>query len=241
MPILRTARNLDNVSAASVLKNVSPSVIQGRWPAQTPHVSAVDGAISTSELIAQRRSTRVAVVSALNQLLDLKDLSLGTRSMRLAEWGVQAGRQLGLDSSSLQDLEVAALLHDIGKIGIPDMILGKPGALTEVERDQMRKHPEYSWAVLRTIPGFERASLFALHYHEAYDGDSFVRLFGSGNLPQIQHSLYTNNCDIGFQLGPDGKRIIVVSCIDNLMKGAAGQAVQNMNLMCGFGEDEGLR
>jgi N-acetyl-gamma-glutamyl-phosphate reductase len=77
-------------------------------------------------------------------------------------------------------------------------------------------------------------------YHEAYAGDPFIRIFGSGNLPQIQHSLYTNYCDLGFELAPGGKRIIVVSCLDNLMKGAAGQAVQNMNLMCGFGEDAGL-
>ena len=78
-------------------------------------------------------------------------------------------------------------------------------------------------------------------FREAYDGEGFERLFGAGSLPQIQHSLYSNHCDLGFELAPGGRRLIVVSCLDNLMKGAAGQAVQNMNVMCGFAEDEGLR
>lgn len=78
-------------------------------------------------------------------------------------------------------------------------------------------------------------------YRAAYPaGSGFVRLFGAGALPQIQYSLYTNHCDIGFELSPDGRKLTVVSCLDNLLKGAAGAALQNMNLMCGFGEKEGL-
>lgn len=77
-------------------------------------------------------------------------------------------------------------------------------------------------------------------FRAAYDSERFIRLFGSGLLPQLQHSLYTNICDIGFQLAPDNRRLIVVTCLDNLMKGAAGQAVQNMNVMAGFPEEDGL-
>ncbi len=62
----------------------------------------------------------------------------------------------------------------------------------------------------------------------------------SAHLPQIQHSVRTNYCDIGFKLAKDGRRCIIVSCLDNLLKGAAGQAVENMNLMCGWDEAEGL-
>jgi N-acetyl-gamma-glutamyl-phosphate reductase len=74
-----------------------------------------------------------------------------------------------------------------------------------------------------------------------YAGKPWVRVFGAARLPQIKFSLNTNFCDIGFSLSPDGKRAVLVSCIDNLLKGAAGQAVQNMNLMFGFGEKEGLQ
>ncbi len=76
---------------------------------------------------------------------------------------------------------------------------------------------------------------------EFYAGKPWVRVFGAARLPQIKFSLNTNYCDIGFSLSPDGKRAVLVSCIDNLLKGAAGQAVQNMNLMFGFDEKEGLQ
>ena len=67
-----------------------------------------------------------------------------------------------------------------------------------------------------------------------------MRLRGSKHLPQIQYIVKTNYCDIGFELERNGSRLVVVSCLDNLLKGAAGQAVQNMNLMCGWNESEGL-
>lgn len=73
-----------------------------------------------------------------------------------------------------------------------------------------------------------------------YTGSPMVRLHSAGDLPQIQHVVRTNFCDIGFELAPDGKRLVLVSCLDNLLKGASGQAVQNMNVMCGWNESEGL-
>jgi N-acetyl-gamma-glutamyl-phosphate reductase len=76
---------------------------------------------------------------------------------------------------------------------------------------------------------------------EFYAGKPWVRIFGSSKLPQIKFSRNTNYCDIGFSLSPDGTRVVLVSCIDNLLKGAAGQAVQNMNLMFGFDEKAGLQ
>jgi N-acetyl-gamma-glutamyl-phosphate reductase len=76
---------------------------------------------------------------------------------------------------------------------------------------------------------------------EFYAGKPWVRVFGEAKLPQIKFSRNTNYCDIGFSLSPDGTRAVLVSCIDNLLKGAAGQAVQNMNLMFGFDEKAGLQ
>lgn len=73
-----------------------------------------------------------------------------------------------------------------------------------------------------------------------YSGKPWVRVFAQPQLPQIQFSLRTNFCDVGLTLAPDGKRLVLVSCLDNLLKGAAGQAVQNLNLMLGWDEREGL-
>lgn len=75
-------------------------------------------------------------------------------------------------------------------------------------------------------------------YKNFYKGKPFVRISPEGKLPQIRDVVLTNYCDIGVKV--TGDTLIVVSCIDNLKKGAAGQAVQNMNIMCGFSETEGL-
>ena len=73
-----------------------------------------------------------------------------------------------------------------------------------------------------------------------YASSAFVRIFTPPRLPEIKDAQHTNFCDIGWVLAPDGQRLMLVSCIDNLLKGAAGQAVQNMNLMYGWKETEGL-
>ncbi len=76
--------------------------------------------------------------------------------------------------------------------------------------------------------------------YRAFFADSpMVRIYEK-SLPQIQYSVRTNFADIGFQISSDGKRAVIVSCLDNLLKGASSQAVQNMNVMLGWGEAEGL-
>jgi len=75
-------------------------------------------------------------------------------------------------------------------------------------------------------------------YRTFYKGKPFVRISDEGKFPQIRDVVFTNYCDIGAKVA--GNTLIVVACIDNLKKGAAGQAVQNMNIMCGFDEAEGL-
>lgn len=76
-------------------------------------------------------------------------------------------------------------------------------------------------------------------YREFFASSPMVRLYENA-LPQIQYSVRTNFADIGFQVSSDGKRAVIVSCLDNLLKGASGQAVQNMNVMLGWSEAEGL-
>jgi HD-GYP domain-containing protein (c-di-GMP phosphodiesterase class II) len=80
------------------------------------------------EMEEQQQALLKSVVCGFNQLLDLRDLGTGIHSTRLAEWAVRVARNLGIAESDLYQLEVAALLHDIGKIGIPDAILKKQGS-----------------------------------------------------------------------------------------------------------------
>ena len=141
------------------------------------------GPLRVQELEERVRSTREATICALNQMLDLKDLNTGVHSTRLAEWAVRIGRELGMEESGLEDIEVAALLHDAGKVGVPDAILRKPGPLDPEEWRVMRMHPEFSWAVLRLVPGLERASLYALHHHEKFDGSGYPSRLKGEEIP----------------------------------------------------------
>jgi len=76
-------------------------------------------------------------------------------------------------------------------------------------------------------------------YEKFFAGSPMVRLYDK-TLPQIQYSVRTNYADIGFQIAADGRRAVIVCCLDNLLKGASGQAVQNLNVMLGWPESEGL-
>jgi HD-GYP domain-containing protein (c-di-GMP phosphodiesterase class II) len=137
------------------------------------------------ELEEQQAAFRNSLVCAFNQLLDLKDLNTGVHSTRLAEWAIRVARALNIPEEHMYQVEVAALLHDIGKIGVPDAILKKPGPLTAEERALMNKHPEYSWSILRLVPGLEQASLYALHHHESVDGSGYPARLKGSNIPLV--------------------------------------------------------
>ena len=88
----------------------------------------------------------------------------------------------------------------------------------------------------------EGVTLIQVHslYKKFYKMEPFVRLHPAGNQPEVKNVAHTNFCDIGLAVSPDKKMVVITSAIDNLVKGAAGQAVQNMNIMYGFNEIEGL-
>ena len=137
------------------------------------------------ELEEQQLSFRNSVICAFNQLLDLKDINTGVHSTRLAEWAIRVGREMNIPEESSYQVEVAALLHDIGKIGVPDAILKKNGPLTDEERAIINRHPEYSWSILRLFPGLEEASLYALHHHENIDGTGYPARLKGSDIPLV--------------------------------------------------------
>jgi HD-GYP domain-containing protein (c-di-GMP phosphodiesterase class II) len=137
------------------------------------------------ELEEQQLAFRNSVICAFNQLLDLKDISTGVHSTRLAEWAVRVAREMDIPEEGSYQVEVAALLHDIGKIGVPDAVLKKNGPLTAEERAIINRHPEYSWSILRLFPGLEEASLYALHHHENVDGTGYPAGLKGQNIPLV--------------------------------------------------------
>ena len=130
-------------------------------------------ALKAKLLEEQIKQSQTGMMLALSMMLDLKDLKTGLHATRLAEWAVRVAEQLGVGHEELRDIEFASLLHDVGKVGVPDSLLLKPGRLTKEELATVRKHPEYGWAILRNVPGFERTSLLVLHHHECFDGTGY--------------------------------------------------------------------
>jgi HD-GYP domain-containing protein (c-di-GMP phosphodiesterase class II) len=141
--------------------------------------------LRVKELEEQQLGHRNSVICAFNQLLDLKDISTGVHSTRLAEWAIRVARKMDIPEEHSYQIEVAALLHDIGKIGVPDAILKKSSSLTEEERALINRHPEYSWSILRLFPGLEQASLYALHHHESVDGTGYPAKLRGQDVPLV--------------------------------------------------------
>jgi HD-GYP domain-containing protein (c-di-GMP phosphodiesterase class II) len=141
--------------------------------------------LRVKELEEQHLAFRNSLVCGFNQLLDLKDISTGVHSTRLAEWAIRVARKLNIPEEHLYQVEVAALLHDIGKIGIPDAILKKQGPLDPEERALINRHPEYSWSILRLFPGLQDASLYALHHHESFNGTGYPAGLKGSDIPVV--------------------------------------------------------
>ena len=141
--------------------------------------------LRVKELEEQQLAFRNSVICAFNQLLDLKDINTGVHSTRLAEWAIRVARKMNIPEDRFYQVEVAALLHDVGKIGVPDAILKKNGPLTPEERTLINRHPEYSWSILRLFPGLEEASLYALHHHENIDGTGYPAGLKGSDIPLV--------------------------------------------------------
>ncbi len=129
------------------------------------------------------REVEEGIVCALSMLLDLKDLNTGLHATRLAAWALRVAERMGVSESELRAIEIASVLHDIGKVGVPNEILQKPGRLTDEEMDIVRKHSEYGWGILRNIPGFEAISLLVLHHHERWDGKGYPSGLAGEEIP----------------------------------------------------------
>jgi response regulator RpfG family c-di-GMP phosphodiesterase len=112
-------------------------------------------------------------LKALVQALETRDFETHGHSERVVTFSLRLGYELGLDKDALRDLELGALLHDIGKIGVPDAILRKPAALNEEEWYKMRLHPIHGQRILRNIPFLEGAARVVSQHHEKWDGTGY--------------------------------------------------------------------
>jgi response regulator RpfG family c-di-GMP phosphodiesterase len=113
------------------------------------------------------------VLSVLGAALDTRDPETGDHSQRVIDWTIQVAREMGLRGAALRDIEWGAALHDVGKIGIPDSVLLKPGKLTAEEWAIMKSHCEIGYRMLCGFEFLRGALPIVLHHHERYDGAGY--------------------------------------------------------------------
>jgi len=126
-----------------------------------------------SQMLDRVLLTYRATLKALEATLDVRDQSAPGHCRRVSKLAVQLGTKMGIQGNELVSLEHGALLHDIGKLGIPDTILLKPGPLTESEWTVMRRHPEIGSDIVGHIDFLQGALPIIRHHHERYDGGGY--------------------------------------------------------------------
>jgi len=130
---------------------------------------AIDNARLNQTVIDAYKST----IKALAAAIDAKDPYTCGHSQRVMAYALLGGNSLSLPGEELEALEYAGILHDMGKIGVADSILAKPGPLTPEEWDIMRRHPLIGANILKEIPFLEKPANLVLHHHERYDGNGY--------------------------------------------------------------------
>ncbi len=143
-------------------------------------LNVIENVLLTSEIREANRllhqeleETHSSVLLALTSLLSAKDNYTGEHSGAVLNFVAEVGRRLGLPDESIYELELAALLHDIGKIGVPEAILRKPSRLDDWEKRIMDEHVTRGYEALVKIPRLKRISEFVLRHHEWWDGRGY--------------------------------------------------------------------
>jgi HD-GYP domain-containing protein (c-di-GMP phosphodiesterase class II) len=110
------------------------------------------------------------VVQALRSALAVKDTYTGGHAHRVSSYALEVGGELGMAARELEILEVASALHDVGKLAVPESILGKPGPLAAPERELIARHPEVGARILEDLEDLRDAAPLVLHHQERWDG-----------------------------------------------------------------------
>lgn len=126
-----------------------------------------------SQMLERLFVTYKATLNALQAALDVRDQSAPGHCKRVSKLAIQLAKRMGFTGDDLINIEHGALLHDIGKLGIPDAILMKPGPLTQQEREMMEGHPEIGCQIIGDIEFLKDALPIIRHHHERYGGSGY--------------------------------------------------------------------
>jgi HD-GYP domain-containing protein (c-di-GMP phosphodiesterase class II) len=132
---------------------------------------------------AELRASYMATVRALANAVEARDAYTGHHAERVAAYGLELARASGLEIADDPQTEFGFLLHDVGKVAVPDAILFKPAPLTDEERVLMERHPVIGWEILRDIDFLGDAKLVVRHHHERWDGRGYPDGLAGEDIP----------------------------------------------------------
>jgi putative nucleotidyltransferase with HDIG domain len=130
-------------------------------------------AVHNARLYQEIEQGYLATVQALVTVVDARERYAPGHAGRVRAYALAAAAELGLDAKAAATLELAALFHDIGHVGVPEAVLAKGGALTPAEWEMVRKHPALGASILRQVPRMEAVLPVVLQHHERYDGQGY--------------------------------------------------------------------
>lgn len=171
------------------------AVVALRKHGEDPHVSSTDiklvGAaaaaigvlLENAALYADQRSMFLGTLRALTAAIDAKDRYTRGHSERVAYMAMKLGEAIGMEPESLERLHIAGLIHDVGKIGVPEAVLCKPGRLTDEEFELIKLHPEIGHRILRDIPQLVDVLPGVLYHHERWDGRGYPEGLSGEGIP----------------------------------------------------------
>ncbi|MBC7835911.1 MAG: HD domain-containing protein [Phycisphaerales bacterium] len=140
-------------------------------------------------LYADQRALFMGTIQALTASIDAKDRYTCGHSERVAHLAHQLALATGMDEEAAERVRISGLLHDVGKIGVPENVLAKPGKLTDDEFEQIKLHPTIGHKILRDIPNLEDALPGVLHHHERFDGRGYPDHLSGETIPLVARIL----------------------------------------------------
>lgn len=146
------------------------------------HVSA---GIESAQLIREQRELFIATITVLAQAVELRDEYTGNHTQQVTQYSILLGQHLGLSSEDVHWIRIGTPLHDIGKIGIDDKILKKPGRLTPEEFEEMKKHTTKGAKILEQVPGLASVIPIVRSHHERWDGQGYPDRLKGEQIPLL--------------------------------------------------------
>ena len=189
-------------------------------------------AIENAKLYENLKTLFLNTVKSLAAAIETKDIYTRGHSERVTQYSLIIARKLGMDSSEIEKLRLAALLHDIGKIGIDESILRKPAKLSPSEFEEIKKHPIYAANILESIPQLHEIIPVIKHHHERFDGNGYPDGLKGEKIPYLARIIaIADTFDAMSSDRPYRKALPVQVCLQEILNCSGTQFDPNIALV----------